>query len=128
MIIGSRVTFFNKFSHFLHNSSNSLIFPEVVIDRNPLDHTTFDLSIDPVLDSSEISDGFQMFKRVHIEEIIPNIMHMIDMSHKIFSPSLKQGSICKADVAFAKFLMEYFLLDIPLFSKFVDDDSCNDVA
>lgn len=86
------------------------------------------MSIYPILNSSKISNIFKFLQSIHIKEIVPQIMHMIDMRHKILTPSLKRISIRKADITFAISLVLYLLFGITLLSEFINDNSCKDVA
>jgi hypothetical protein len=99
-----------------------------VINRNPVDLILLYLSVDPVLYSSKICNVFQVLQCVHIKEIIPKIMNIIHVRHKIFASSLQRVFICKAYITFAVSFMLYFLLGISLLCEFVNDDSCDDVA
>lgn len=86
------------------------------------------MSIYPILNTSKISNIFKFLQSIHVEEIIPQIMHMVDMRHKILASSFKGISISKADIAFTIALILDLLFGVTLLSEFIDDNSCKDVG
>lgn len=88
----------------------------------------FDLSVDPVLDASEISEVLKVLESVHVEEVVPDVVHVVDMRHEVFASALQRVLVGKTDVALTVPLMLYFLLGISLLCEFVDDDGRNNVA
>lgn len=100
---------------------------EGVVDRQPVDAVALDLAVDPILDAGELGDVLESLQGVHVEEVVPNIVHLVGVGVEVLSLPLEGGSVGEADVALAVLLVFDLLLGVPLLSKLVDDDGRDNV-
>lgn len=101
---------------------------EGVINWQPINLVLFDLPVNPVLDPGEVSYFLDVLERVHVEEVVPQTVNIVDMRHEVLAPSLEGALVREADVALAISFVLNFLLGVPLLGELIDDDGGDDVA
>lgn len=101
---------------------------EGVVDGQPVDLVLLDLPVDPVLDAGELGDVLEVLQGVHVEEVVPQAVHIVDVGHEVLASPLEGVLVGKADVALAVPLVLDLLLGVPLLGELVNNDGGDDVA
>lgn len=98
----------------------SSVIPEGFVDGYPVSESRLDLLLDPVLDACELCNVLEHFEIVHVEEVIPDVVDLFDVSSEGHSLALQLCTVRPAHEALVPLLLLHLLFRMPLLCKLVN--------